>query len=158
MPAPKGNKNAVGNKGGTGQPPKECTETHIKQAYKLSLLGCTDKEIASVFDISEPTLNKWKNESLDFLLALKKGKDVADAKVAQSLYKRAIGYSHPDVDIKIYEGQIIQTPLIKHYPPDTTAAIFWLKNRKKAVWRDKQEIGLTDSEGKDVKIGYGSEK
>ena len=56
-----------------------------------------------------------------------------------SLYHRANGYSHPDVDIKVIDGEIVQTELIKYYPPDATSAIFWLKNRQPKKWRDKQE-------------------
>jgi len=111
-----------------------------EQVYKLCLLGATDIELADFFEVSESTINLWKLEYPDFSESIKRGKETADATVAESLYKRANGYEHPDVDIKMYEGQIIQTELIKHYPPDTTAAIFWLKNRKSTQWRDKQEI------------------
>ena len=64
---------------------------------------------------------------------------MADANVADRLYQRAMGYEAPDVDIRVVDGQIIETPLTKYYPPDTPAAIFWLKNRQKAKWRDKLE-------------------
>ncbi len=111
-----------------------------EQVYKLCLLGATDIELADFFDVSEATINNWKLEHSEFLESIKRGKETADATVAESLYKRANGYEHPDVDIKMYEGQIITTELTKHYPPDTTAAIFWLKNRKSRYWRDKAEI------------------
>lgn len=61
-----------------------------------------------------------------------------------SLYKRAMGCSTPDVDIKVIDGKVVETPLIKHYPPDPTSMIFWLKNRQKDKWRDKQ---TTEHEG-----------
>lgn len=117
---------------------------------KLALLGAKDKDIAAVFGVSEQTLNTWKNKHPEFLDALKEGKDTADANVAASLYHRALGYSHPEVDIRVVDKAIVQTPLIKHYPPDTTAAIFWLKNRQREQWRDKIETGFTDKEGNDV--------
>ncbi len=148
MPAPKGNKNAKGNAGGGRK--SDYTNKYGKIAYSLALLGATDAEMALAFDVSEQTINNWKKKYVEFSLALKRGKEFADGKVAEKLFKRATGYSHPDVDIKMHEGQIITTKLTKHYPPDTTAAIFWLKNRQKKAWRDKQELGLTDSEGKDV--------
>ena len=122
-----------------GRPTKYKPE-YKEQVYKLCLLGATDADIANFFDISEATLNNWKIEHPDFLESIKNGKVHADATVAESLYKRANGYEHEDVDIKMYEGQIIKTKLIKHYPPDTTAGIFWLKNRRPKDWRDKQEI------------------
>ena len=79
---------------------------------------------------------------------MRAGKDSADEQVAQSLYNRAIGYSHPDVDIRVLKdpsGQqyVVQTPIVKHYPPDTQAAVWWLKNRQGAHWREKQEIAHT---------------
>ena len=82
----------------------------------------------------------------------------ACSEVSASLYQRALGYSHDDVDIKVVRGKIVKTKIRKHYPPDTTAAIFWLKNRQKHNWRDKQEHGFTDLDGKDILLGYGKEE
>lgn len=110
-----------------------------KQVTKLCRLGATDPEIADFLEVDPSTVSKWKHDFPEFSEAIKKGKVLADAEVATKLFKRATGYSHEDVDIKMYEGQIIQTPLRKHYPPDTAAAIFWLKNRQSAKWRDRQE-------------------
>lgn len=123
-----------------GGRPTKYKEEYNQQAYKLCLLGHTDKELANFFEVEESTINNWKNQYPMFLESLKKGKEIADADVTDSLYKRATGYDAPDVDIKMFEGQIIQTPLIKHYPPDPTAMIFWLKNRQPKKWRDKQEV------------------
>lgn len=75
------------------------------------------------------------------------GKGAADAAVASKLFHRATGYEHPEDDIRAVNGEIVITPTIKHYPPDTTAAIFWLKNRQPAKWRDKQEVDHTSSDG-----------
>lgn len=113
-----------------------------RQVYKLCLLGATDKELADFFEVAESTLNNWKIEFPKFLESIKKGKKQADAAVAEKLFKRATGYSHPDVDIKVIKDDIVVTKLTKHYPPDTTAAIFWLKNRDKENWRDKQVIDI----------------
>ncbi|WP_099803126.1 terminase, partial [Pasteurella multocida] len=113
---------------------------YVAQVKKLCLLGATDKDIANFFEVSESTLNNWKNEYPEFLESIKKGKMLADANVAERLYKRALGYEAPDVDIRVIENKIVETPLIKHYPPDPTSAIFWLKNRQPEKWRDKQVI------------------
>lgn len=126
-----------------GRPTKYKTE-YNEQAYKLCLLGHTDEELASFFEISESTLNNWKIEYPDFMESIKKGKEIADADVSVSLYQRALGYSHDDVDIKAVNGEIVETPVIKHYPPDPTSMIFWLKNRQPKKWRDKQ---VTEHEG-----------
>lgn len=122
-----------------GRPTKYKEEFNI-QVEKLCKLGATDEELADFFNVDVSTVNNWKIEHPEFFESIKAGKDLADANVASSLYHRATGYSHEDVDIKMYEGKIIETKLIKHYPPDPTSMIFWLKNRQSAKWRDKQEI------------------
>lgn len=122
-----------------GSPTKYAPE-YSKQATKLCLLGATDEELADFFDVATSTIYNWKKEHPEFLEAIKKGKVEADAMVANRLFKRALGYKHKDVDIRVCDGNIIQTPLIKHYPPDATSAIFWLKNRQPDKWRDKQEV------------------
>ena len=66
---------------------------------------------------------------------------MADANVASRLYSRAIGYD-TGTKFATNEGRITdKVEYIEHYPPDTTAAIFWLKNRQPAKWRDKKEVG-----------------
>jgi|SRR5690625_922287 len=129
-----------------GRPTRYRAE-YAEQAYKLCLLGATDKELADFFHVSEQTINTWKKRHKRFLESLKKGKDAADAEVASKLFHRATGYEHPEADIKVISGEIVITPTIKHYPPDTTAAIFWLKNRQPSKWRDKQEVDHKSSDG-----------
>lgn len=131
-----------------GRPSKYRSE-FAEQVVKLCRLGATDVELAEFFGVSESTLNNWKKAHPGFLESLKKGKTLADAEVADKLFKRATGYEHPEDDIRAVSvgggmSQIVITPTIKHYPPDTAAAIFWLKNRQPAKWRDKVE-----AEGKD---------
>lgn len=121
--------------------PSKYKDEYAGQAYKLCLLGATDKEIADFFNVSEQTINSWKKAYPAFLESLKKGKLAADAVVATKLYHRAIGYEHPEIITATFQGEITDTmEVTKHYAPDTTAAIFWLKNRQPAKWRDKQEI------------------
>lgn len=109
-------------------------------AYKFTLLGATDKKLAEFFLVDERTINRWKQEYPEFCQSLKRGKEVADATVADALFKRAVGYTCPDVHVSTYEGQAIITPIQKHYPPETAAAIFFLKNRRPDLWRDKQVL------------------
>lgn len=121
-----------------GRPSKFKSE-FITQAEKLCALGATDVEIADFFEIEVRTLYRWKNENPAFCHALKVGKTTADDRVERSLYARANGYEHDEVDIRVVNGEIVQTPIRKYYPPDTTAGIFWLKNRRSAEWRDRHE-------------------
>jgi len=123
---------------------------YVGQAEKLAKLGATDREAAEFFEVAESTLYLWKHTHPEFSEALKVGKEQADARVEQSLYRRALGYSHDAVKIAVSgQGEITQVPFTEHYPPDTTAAIFWLKNRKPKEWRDKTEVdqnhGVQDS-------------
>lgn len=133
--------------------PSEYKKEYNEQVEKLCRLGATDKEIADFFDVSEQTLNTWKNKHPEFLESIKKGKVHADAMVADRLYQRALGYEHQDVDLKIYKGEIIETKLTKYYPPDPTAAIFWLKNRRPKEWRDKHEVEHKLPENQVFEIG-----
>lgn len=115
-------------------------------AHSMALLGATDAQLAGAFGVTEQTINNWKLAHPNFFESLKRGKDEADARVAKSLFERALGYSHPAVKIiTVPRGSnqgsdIEEVPYTEHYPPDTTAAIFWLKNRQRDQWRDKQEV------------------
>lgn len=130
----------------TGRPSKFQPE-FVEQARKLCLLGATDVEMADFFGCHETTFYDWKLAHPDFADALRAGKLIADATIADSLYQRAKGYSHPDVHVSSYEGQVTLTPITKHYPPDTPAASLWLGNRQPKLWRNKQDIELTGKDG-----------
>jgi hypothetical protein len=119
-------------------------KVNLEEVQKLAALGLTDVEIGRWFNLSERTINYYKKDPV-FLAVLKKGKAEADLEVKRALYKRATGYSHEDVHIATYEGATIITPITKHYPPDPTSMIFWLKNREPDRWRDRreQELNIT---------------
>ncbi len=127
--------------------PSKFKPEFIAQAEKLCKLGATDMELADFFEVEVRTLYRWKAENAEFCQALKSGKDEADDRVERSLYARANGYEHDEVDIRVVGGEIVQTPIRKYYPPDTTAAIFWLKNRRAAEWREVKAVELTGAEG-----------
>lgn len=132
--------------------PTSYKEEYAELAFNYCLLGATDSELATFFDVSEQTINSWKEKQPKFLESLKKGKDQADARVASSLFNRALGYSHPDTKFATHEGMITdEKEYTKHIPPDTTACIFWLKNRQKSKWRDKQEVDHT-TDGEQIHV------
>ncbi len=122
-------------------------------ALKAGRLGSTNDALARFFDISLNTLNEWMVEHAEFNDAIKEGRSWADAHVADSLFRRATGYSHPAVKfMTVSDGQgagshIEKIDYIEHYPPDTVACIFWLKNRQPELWRDKQEHDLKTPDG-----------
>jgi hypothetical protein len=127
--------------------PSKYKPEFVAQAEKLCKLGATDMEIADFFEVNVATLNRWKAEYPEFCASIKSGKSEADERVERSLFARANGFEHDDTDIRVVDGTVVQTPIRKHYPPDTTAAIFWLKNRRPGDWRDKQEHELSGKDG-----------
>lgn len=122
------------------RPPKYKPD-YAEQARKLCLLGATDQEIADFFEVDVRTVYRWKADHDEFCQALKAGKDEADARVERSLYQKAIGYEQEEVKIFMPGGAEapVYAPFRAKIAPDTTAAIFWLKNRRPAQWRDKTE-------------------
>lgn len=126
------------------------------QGYKLTLLGATDKKLAEFFEVSESTLNLWKLEHPEFSESITRGKELADGEIAESLFHRAKGYSHPEDDIRTVSygpagSEIVITPTVKHYPPDTAAASLWLRNRQPKLWRDKTDVELGGPGGGPIK-------
>lgn len=83
---------------------------------------------------------------------MRAGKEEADATIADSLYHRAKGYSHPEVHVSNYQGAVTLTPLTKHYPPDTAAASLWLRNRQPKRWRDKVDHELAGPNGGPIPV------
>ena len=139
--------------------PSKYKEEYCEQAEKLARLGATDKEMADFFGVSVSTLNLWKLEHEEFSESLKKGKIVSDAVVSEALFKRASGFSYMEeigFKCKRYDEQgrqieIVETKMVARIqPPDTTAAIFWLKNRRPSEWRDKQDINVTGDMSADI--------
>lgn len=114
--------------------------------------GLTDEQIAAKIGIHVRTLYEWKNKCQQIEQSLKKGKEVADIEVENALRKKALGFREKEQTVSTkktveYEGgrrvrevtEPVVTEVEKYYPPDTTAQIFWLKNRKPEQWREKQE-------------------
>ena len=141
-----------------GGRPSKYKKEYAEQAAKLCLLGAIDKQMADFFEVEESTINNWKHDYPEFLESIKESKEIADANVAKSLYERATGYSHPDVHIGNYRGMPIITDIIKHYPPDATSMIFWLKNRQPEKFRDKQEFDLNHGTQPDTEFIIVSKK
>lgn len=122
--------------------PSGYSKALCERARKVALLGATDAEIADILEINIATLHRWKAQFPEFCDALKAGKAPADDRVERSLFQKACGYTFDTVKIvaDAKTGAVVRVPHREHVPPDTTAAIFWLKNRRKEEWRDKQEV------------------
>lgn len=112
-----------------GQPTKYAPK-HVELAFWMAKAGLTDKQIAEEMGVTEQTINNWKKAHPEFFEALKDGKETPDDQVEASLLRRAKGFTYQ-------EGDRSRVAL-----PDTTACIFWLKNRRAAEWRDKHDIDI----------------
>lgn len=136
--------------------PSRYKPEYAEQARNYCLLGATDADLARFFDVDERTIGNWKNDHPEFFQALKAGKDMADAQVAERLFRRAMGYEHEAVKIvaDAKTGAEHVVPYIERYPPDTTAAIFWLKNRQKDKWRDVSRQEQTGADGGAIEVTW----
>jgi hypothetical protein len=115
---------------------------YVSVARRMAYLGATDRDLAAAFNINISTIWDWRTKHPGFADALKLGKKEADQRTARSLYQKANGYSYDAVKIFMPAGAKapIYAPYVEHVPPDTTAAIFWLKNRDPAHWRDAWQL------------------
>lgn len=133
-----------------GQPSKYNAEVHPKWAASLARRGCTVAEIAEAFGVGVRTVYGWKGAHPEFSHALNESRSEADEKVVTSLYRKACG-------VTVREKRVIKTKdstgkdvmreeiVTKELPPDTTAIIYWLKNRQPELWRDKPKNDDTDT-------------
>lgn len=139
--------------------PSKFKPEFVEQARKLAEMGHTDAEIADFFGIALRNFHRWKAMHPELAQSLKLGKHEADERVTRSLFQRAVGYTAPETVVqwekrKYKNGRTKTVPhqveVLKHFPPDATSCIFWLKNRRPEEWREKFEHdhGLTASREK----------
>lgn len=123
------------------------TEEGLLQLEAWARNGLTDEQIAANIGISRSTLNEWKNRFSYISDTLKRGKEIVDIQVENALLKRALGYTYKETtrearfnpQTEQYE-MVVTKEVTKEVVPDTTAQIFWLKNRKPEEWRDKKDV------------------
>lgn len=120
--------------------PSTYRKEFAKQAAKLCELGATDLELAEFFNVTVRTIHYWKADHPEFLHSIKGGKDQADDRVIRGLYQRAVGYSFESEKIFSNAGIVVRAATIEHVPPDVTAAIYWLNNRKSDEWRTRKAV------------------
>lgn len=125
------------------------TEEGLLQLESWARDGLTDEQIAANIGISRSTLNEWKKKYSDISDTLKRGKEVVDIQVENALLKRALGYKYKEVtrekmfNPETGEYELMTTKEVtKEVVPDTTAQIFWLKNRRPEQWRDKRDVSV----------------
>ena len=102
--------------------------------------GLTDEQIYYNMGIAETTFYEWKKRFKEIAEAIKKGKAVVDRQVENALLNNALGYYYEE-DMVTNKGEVVRVQ--KYSQPNTTAQIFWLKNRKPVDWRDKRETEIS---------------
>jgi hypothetical protein len=108
--------------------PTDYKPEYAETVFGYCLLGCSNEDLARIYEVDISTLERWIAKHDAFRGAILEGRDEADARVAKSLYKKAMGYTDKDG---------------KEIPPDSRAAEFWLKNRQRSKWRERQEVEIT---------------
>lgn len=129
--------------------PSGYTDDICQQYYRLCLLGMPDDKIANFFGVSIETMVYWKQTQPEFSQAAKLGRELAAGKTVSKMFDRACGYEHPEEKI-FYDAKLgseIRVQTTKHYPPDTAAAIFLLKNWMPQYFRDKTEQDIHYPDG-----------
>lgn len=160
-------------KRGRGRPSKYDPERMLPVVRAMAKLGATDIEFAQALQVNLGTIELWARQHPEFLRAIKPPKGVADDRVERSLFKRACGYSYDGEEIVPYdhvetqrrgdqdlvlvrEKRILRVPVVKHVPPDSTAAMFWLKNRRKDRWKNFKAVEVSTPPGRPLEIASGA--
>ena len=149
----------VGTMQNQGGRPSSFKPEYIEHVFNFALLGATEKEMAVVFGVTLETLENWKDAIPEFFQSLKEGREIADGRVAKSLFRRAVGYSHPDIHISTCRWEdkngkshvkVIKTPIMKHYPPDVGAGKLFLNVRRRGKGIDPQSLNWTEVSQKEM--------
>jgi hypothetical protein len=121
--------------------PTDYRPEFVEQAAKLCALAATDRELADFFGVTVTTLNRWKRDHPEFCASIKVAKAAADDRVERSLYERAVGYSYDSEKIFMPSGRKrpVRVQTTEHVPPEVTAQRFWLINRRRDHWRERQD-------------------
>lgn len=118
-------------------------------------MGATLADLADVFGVSVRTVTNWGIAIPEFKKALDIGRKAADDAVERRLYERATGYSYQSEKIFLgKDGEVMRVPITEHVPPDTTAMIFWLKNRRPDEWRDRTEKKTEKRSITEIKVTF----
>ena len=145
-------KAAIAKKARSRKPAKKAWEKtyrpeYCQVVYQLCLLGLGKAKIAESLCVPETHIEEWKANIEEFRAAMVSGSEIADAKVAHSLFQRAVGYTHPETKVHFDKfGNVTEHEIARHYPPDTGAATQWLRIRQKDIWKDSEDINLKTQE------------
>lgn len=131
-------------------------KVHPILAKWMTRCGLTDEMVAQEFGVSRMTIHNWRKKYPEFAEAMMEGKELADARVEDSLYRRALGYDYQETheeynegeDGKVY-GRKVKV-IDKHVMPDVQASIFWLTNRQRDRWKARQQLEVMGKDGENL--------
>jgi len=135
-----------------GGRPTKLTPEIIEQAKNYCILGASNRDLVQFLRIAETTLYRWMTENKEFKEAINVGKDEANDRVGKALYSKACGYSVKESKVYRENGETVIVDVDKHFQPDTTSMIFWLKNRDSDNWKDVKERIDTHKFGDDAEV------
>lgn len=119
-----------------GRKPARVDPSHLEWIERVCMLGARDEELARFLGVCVATVCNLMLNDEKFAAAVKNGREYADAMVAASLYRKAIGYTHEIEKVVVVGGIPTKMNVMEKFPPDTGAICMWLKNRRPDLWRD----------------------
>jgi len=127
-----------------GVPARIFSQKQLDQVELLSKLGATDEQVALFFGVHKLTVYNWGQTKPEFREARKRGGMVADMKVAQCLFQRAIGFDYEEKEYQLNKKNEMQLYRVvkKHAMPDVKAIIHWLRVRQREIWTVVPEMQL----------------
>lgn len=140
MGAPLGSQNALGNPGGAR--PSLYNARFVKMVEELCRRGATDGEIAEAIGVTRFTIVNWQARYPDFAEAFKLGREPADERVMRSAFERAVGYTFDSEKIVTVDKRVERVPIREHVPPDPGMIQYWLNNRRKHEWANRQQVEM----------------
>lgn len=126
----------------------------LSRVEKWARQGLIDEQIAHNMGVATSTFYEWKKKYPEFSEALKSGKTIVDTQVENALLKKALGYEYKETT---YRNGKVDKIVVKQMAPDTTAQIFWLKNRKPEIWNKKDDIPDDNSKVEELLLKIESE-
>ena len=124
-------------------PPTKYRPEFVQQVKALAPRGLTDWEFAQAFGVTTTTLSHWRARYPEFAAAFEL-KAEADARVEQSLFHRAVGYTFKSEKLffDAKKGEVVRAETVEHVPPDTASGIFWLCNRQPERWKQRRDVNV----------------
>lgn len=123
---------------------------HAERARKLCARGATNRDLAARFGVARSTIGQWIATHPEFDQAVQQGRDLADAIVIESLFRRCTGYDREAEKVFLYRGEPRTATYTAHVPPETRACMFWLWNRRPDDWRAKAERAQEEEQEDDA--------